>query len=344
MDTVDKAILNLIQISFPVHPRPYSIIGLETGISENEAFQRIEKLKKDKIIRRLGGIFESRNLGYVSTLCAAKVPEEKIPVLAELMQGITEITHNYLRNHLYNMWFTVIACSPERLEQILLKIRTALDSDQVYSLPASKIFKIEVRLDLLQDRKDDEVEEADGETEEETYGETAKKENTKKAINTDVITEEEKPLIRLLQGNLPHSLTPFSDLAEVLNKEEEEVLAMIRNFLQRGMLRRVVAILYHQKAGFTSNAMGAWNVPEELVNEVGNKMAEFKDVSHCYQRPSLPGFAYNLFTMIHGRSDEECREIAARMSTEIGIKDYTMLFSQRELKKSSMQYFAEKDI
>ena len=148
MDKIDKAILNTIQSSFPLVSRPYQAIGQQIGISELEVFERIEELKRRKIIRRIGGIFDSRNLGYVSTLCAARVPESKIPQLAELTQGITEITHNYLRNHFYNMWFTVIACSERRLQQIIDTVRTVLGSDEVYSLPAKKIFKIEVRLNF----------------------------------------------------------------------------------------------------------------------------------------------------------------------------------------------------
>ena len=335
MNSADRSILNLIQGAFPVDPRPYKKIGAETGMSEHEAFQRIQDLKEKKIIRRIGGIFDSRNLGYVSTLCAAKVPQEKIPILAEIMQGMTEITHNYLRNHHYNMWFTIIASSYERMEQILNQIKTVLGSDEVYSLPALKMFKIEVRLPLLEEK-------GKGKTTEEAVakGEPRRKSETSYGY---VFNEDDKALIRKLQDNLPQSLTPYSELSKELDIEEEEVLARIRDFLQRGILRRLVAILYHQKAGFTSNVMGAWCVSEEAVNEVGVRMARFNEVSHCYQRPSFPDFPYNLFTMIHCQSDQECKDIIARMSKENQIKDYTLLFSQAELKKSSMKYFAEKD-
>jgi len=331
MDKIDKAILNTIQSSFPLVSRPYQAIGQQIGISELEVFERIEELKRRKIIRRIGGIFDSRNLGYVSTLCAARVPESKIPQLAELTQGITEITHNYLRNHFYNMWFTVIACSERRLQQIIDTVRTVLGSDEVYSLPAKKIFKIEVRLNFN-----------DGGLAPEAPAPTSFKQIGRKTPVTKMaLTEQDKALIRLIQDNLPATLTPFASIAQELQRDEKEILDSLQKFLDGGILRRVVAILYHQKAGFISNAMGIWDVPEHRVDEVGYKIAGFAEVSHCYQRCSLPNFPYNLFTMIHGRSDAECRALMAKIAEKVNIKDYSLLFSQAELKKSSMRYFLE---
>ncbi|UWG96752.1 Lrp/AsnC family transcriptional regulator [Dehalobacter sp. DCM] len=339
MDSVDKAILNLIQGAFPVDSRPYQTIGIKTGTTEMEAYLRIEKLKNEKIIRRVGGIFDSCHLGYISTLCAAKVPADKIPVLAELMQSITEITHSYIRNHTYNMWFTIIACSPQRMEQILDEIKKALGSDEVYSIPAKNVFKIKVCLNFL-DMDQKEENRVSGTSLIKHCVNTDQAWNNAKKVSPDRgLSDEEKALIRLLQGDLASTLTPFSFIAEKLNIGEKEVLEKIDYFLERGILRRIGAILYHQKAGFTSNAMGVWCVPEKLVVEVGLKMAASPKVSHCYERPRLPGFPYNLFTMIHGHSDEGCREIMNELSKETGITDHTMLFSHRELKKSSMRYF-----
>lgn len=365
MDTVDRMILNKIQKAFPLDPYPYRLIGSETGIPEVEVWKRVEDLRQTGIIRRLGGIFDSRRLGYVSTLCAAKVPPEKIPILAELSQGITEITHNYLRNHLFNMWFTVIASSQERLEAILAQVRTALGSDDIYSLPALKVFKIKVIFDFhsenthtnhtrredvgIQDEDMDEDIDEDidiDEDEEADDGTNADAGDigyflTKKDNELYVLTEEDKNLIRRLQDDLPNSLTPYTDLAAALGWDEEQIMSGIRRLYDYRILRRIGAILYHHKAGFTANAMGVWIVPEESVQEVGTRMAEFKEVSHCYQRPAFPDWPYNLFTMIHGQSDQACEQIMARLSQATGIKEYGMLFSESELKKSSMRYFIE---
>ncbi|KUO61324.1 MAG: transcriptional regulator [Gracilibacter sp. BRH_c7a] len=323
MDALDQVILNKIQVAFPLHPRPFQLIGKEAEITENEAWQRVNSLRENRIIRRIGGVFDSRILGYTSTLCAAEVPEDKISILARLMQGITEITHNYLRLHpKYNLWFTIIASSQERLQEVLTLVKTALGSNEVYSLPAIEVFKIGVIFNL-------------GDYQDEfnpSY-------STSKESSKYVLTEEDKILVKTLQDSLPSSLRPFDDLARKLDMDETYLITGSQRLLDNYVMRRFGAILYHQKAGFTSNGMGVWIVPEEIANEVGLKMAEFQEVSHCYQRPTLPDWPYNLFTMIHGHTNQECQQIMANISEVTGIKDYALLFSHKELKKSSMRYF-----
>lgn len=324
MDAIDQVILNKIQVAFPLNPRPYQLIGEEVGITENEAWQRLNNLRKKGVIRRIGGIFDSRSLGYVSTLCAAELPEAKIPILAQLMQGITEITHNYLRNHpKYNLWFTIIAESQERLEEVLTIVQTALDSKKVYNLPAIEVFKIGVLFSLGSES----IVTPNG-----GY-------SIPKQFPKYILTDKDKLLVKHLQEDLPTSLIPFSDLARELDMDERDVIANAQRLMDNSVMRRLGAILVHRKAGFTSNAMGVWIVPEEKVRETGAKMAEFQEVSHCYQRPVLPDWPYNLFTMIHGQSDQECQQIMANISEVTGVKDYALLFSYKELKKSSMRYF-----
>ncbi|UWG95588.1 AsnC family transcriptional regulator [Dehalobacter sp. DCM] len=329
MDITDKKLLNLIQEAFPLDTRPYRAIGFKIGMPEHEVFHRLENLKKQRIIRRLGGIFDSAKLGYVSTLCAARVPADKVTPITEHIQNITEITHCYLRNHDYNLWFTVIACSHQRMEQIINTIKYLLGNKDVYSLPAKKVFKVKVCLNLLE-QEQKEAMASDG----------YRKRSPTSPVNAG-ITEADKALIRLLQEDLPHTLTPFSTIAKELNLAEENVLARIDLFLECGILRRLGAVLYHQQAGFTSNAMGVWRVPTSLVSEAGRKMAGYNEVSHCYERPGLPMFSYNLYTMVHGHSDQECHDVMAKLSEETGLTDYLLLFSQTEFKKSSMRYFVD---
>jgi DNA-binding Lrp family transcriptional regulator len=333
VDAIDRSILNIIQGSFPLDSSPYKLIGLQAGTEETEAFQRVAVLRRKGIIRRLGGVFDPRRLGFISTLCAARVPEAKIPVLAELTRHITEITHNYLRDHHYNVWFTVIASSQERLEQILAKVKLALETEEVYSLPAIKIFKIGVMFNL-------EEEQGTNQSQSPVLEQIPfanHKFSPTKAIY--VPSETEKTIISLLQDNLPNSLKPYADLALKLHMEEEQILTNIRRLLEYKVLRRIGAILYHQNAGYTSNAMGVWIVPEDKINKIGQLMAQFQEVSHCYQRPTLPDWPYNIFTMIHGQADKQCYEIMARIAQATGIKDYRLLFSVIELKKSSMRYY-----
>jgi len=153
------------------------------------------------------------------------------------------------------------------------------------------------------------------------------------------ISEEDKKLIRQIQGDLPVSPTPFEPLARRIRWGEKEFLKRVKFFLRRGLIRRFGAILRHQKAGYLGNAMVVWQVPEEQILRVSQAMVSLATVSHCYLRPSLPQWDFNLYTMVHGRGEKDCRLLAQKISRETGIKNYRLLFSKREHKKSSMRYF-----
>ncbi|NPV30373.1 MAG: Lrp/AsnC family transcriptional regulator [Firmicutes bacterium] len=157
-----------------------------------------------------------------------------------------------------------------------------------------------------------------------------------------MLSPREKEMIRVLQEGVPLVNRPYRVLAEKLRMSEEELLDVVKDFIRRGIIRRFGALVRHQDLGYGANALVVWQVPEERIEEVGLLMAAFDEVSHCYQRPPrLPDWPYNLFTMIHGRSPDDCREIAARLARASGIEDYLLLFSTAELKKSCMNYFLE---
>ena len=334
MDTEDKIILDLIQRGFPLTVRPFQEIAKQAMITEREAFERIEGMKKEKIIRRIGGIFDSEKLGYVSTLCAAKIPQDRIDSLTEFIRPITEITHNYQRRHEYNIWFTVIAATDERLDEIIGRVRAFLGSGEVYSLPAVRKFKVSVFFNMMEAQEEP--------AEQRTKSRVCDGEALYlTAEKRPVFRDEEKALIRLLQENLPSEMEPFHVWAEKLEIEAQELIHRIEQLCRFGAMKRFGSILYHQKAGFGANAMGVWRVAEDNVEEIGGLMASSSKVSHCYSRTPIPGFGYNLYTMVHGRSDEECRRIMEELAALNGITDYDMLYSVRELKKSSMKYFVE---
>lgn len=146
-------------------------------------------------------------------------------------------------------------------------------------------------------------------------------------------------IIQGIQGDLPLDPSPFSLIAEQMGLSEEEVLERIKALKEKGVIRRFGATLRHQEAGFSSNAMVAWVVPEARMEEVGRIMAGFREVTHCYQRRPQEDLQFNLYTMVHGDDRETCRRIAEKMSKRSGIKDYTLLFSEKEFKKTSMEYF-----
>ncbi|MDH5541502.1 MAG: AsnC family transcriptional regulator [Nitrospinota bacterium] len=154
------------------------------------------------------------------------------------------------------------------------------------------------------------------------------------------IKKIDQDIMRCLQDNIPDSIRPYKDIADTVGLSEKEVIEKIRFYKEKGWIRRYGATLRHHNAGFKANGMGVWSVPEESEREeLGAEMAGFREVSHCYERPSYEDWPYHLFTMMHGETKEEVMEIAKRISEKTGVKEYNVLFSSREFKKSSMRYF-----
>lgn len=149
MDQTDKKIVTLIQSGFPICESPYAEIGEKVGIPEEETIERIKAIMESGEIRRMGASFDSRRLGYTSTLCAVHVPPEKLEAATRAVNFYHNITHNYERNHHYNMWFTVIAPSPERIEKILREIEEKAGIGPIINLPAVRLFKIQVDLPVI---------------------------------------------------------------------------------------------------------------------------------------------------------------------------------------------------
>jgi len=158
-----------------------------------------------------------------------------------------------------------------------------------------------------------------------------------------ILTELEKKVIASIQGDIPITERPYLDIAESLGITEDMLLETLQNLCRRGIIRRFGATLRHQKSGFEANAMVAWLVEEEEIETAWKKMATFRQVSHCYRRNPSGEWPYNLYTMVHARDEESCREIARQLSEETAIDTYTILFSRRELKKTSMQYFTDEE-
>jgi DNA-binding Lrp family transcriptional regulator len=154
-----------------------------------------------------------------------------------------------------------------------------------------------------------------------------------------MIDERDKAIIGLIQGDLPLQKQPFAKMAESIGITETEFIERIRSLKASGVIRRFGATLRHQEAGFSSNAMVAWIIPDDRIEEVGKAMAEFREVTHCYQRRPQKDWKYNLFTMVHGDDKEACYQVAKRMSQTTGMNEYILLFSEKEFKKTSMSYF-----
>lgn len=152
-------------------------------------------------------------------------------------------------------------------------------------------------------------------------------------------SEKEKEILSLVQGTLPDSVTPFADIAQKVGTDEETVLSLLNSLKEKEYIRRFGATLYHQQAGYDYNVMVAWCVEEENIEEVGAKMATRAEITHCYERQSHPEWPYNLYTMVHGKNEAECLQVVEKLQAETGVESYELLFSDVELKKTSMRYF-----
>lgn len=326
IDSLDKELLNEIQWVFPLVQRPFLEIGKHLGISENEVMRRISIMKKNGIIRQINAIFDTRNLGYKSALIAFAVDPDKLDSVAQEVNKHPGVSHNYERNHEFNMWFTM-AVPPGGDMKRELDDLSVLDGVIKYRLlPTLKLYKIGVRLDMVNDDPKKPLPERD-----------VKQIEPKKFE----ISAEDKCFIRELQKDLRIVSEPFNEPARNLGMSVQELFERANQYQISGIMRRFAAILRHRDVGFTANGMVVWKVPQDKVDEVGNKLALFPQVSHCYRRPIYPDWPFNLFSMIHARTMEAAENIASEMSRHTGMSEYKILFSSREFKKERVKYFVE---
>ena len=328
LDELDRKLLNLLQGSFPLEPRPFARVGELAGVSEDEVMRRTQRLLDERIIRQITPIFDTRVLGYSSMLVAAKVDPENPHRAARAINAHPGVTHNYLRNHDFNMWFT-IAVEPDSklgLDGTLDVLAEEAGASSMRQLPTLKLFKI--RMDL----------EMEGGTEDLASAGVAEDPIEPEPIEA---SELDVAVIRNLQGDMPVVPEPYAPAAERTGIPVERLLDHLRSMAERKALRRVAAILYHRRAGFSANGMGVWRVPEERILELGPRMAAFRGISHCYQRPTYEDWPYSVFTMAHGRSKEECDAVLDAIAEGTGIHERRTLYSSTEFKKVRMLYFTE---
>lgn len=326
MDALDKEILNEIQWTFPLVRQPYMEMAKKFKISEDELMQRLVALKKSGVIRQLSAIFDTRKLGYKSALIAMSIEPEKLDYVANQINKHPGVSHNYERNHDYNLWFTLAVPPESDLKTEVDKLSKLSGIIKTRLLPTIKLFKIGVKLDMVEDKT----------------AEVKPTEEKKKISDVKFIaTEKDKEYIRELQKDLEIIKRPFLKSAQKLGITEEQLLEKVRHYEEIGVMRRFAAILRHRDAGFIANGMIVWNVPVEKIDEIGSKLGAFPQVSHCYQRPVYKDWPYNIFSMIHCKSQQDAEKMAKEIQKQIGIDDYRILFSSREFKKTRVEYFVE---
>lgn len=326
LDNLDKEILNEIQWTFPLIPKPFDDIAKKFGTSSEIIKARLINLKKIGVLRQLSAIFDTRRLGYKSSLVAMEIESDKLEYVANQINRHPGVSHNYERDHQFNLWFTLAVPPGSDLKTEVDKFLVLKGIKKVRMLPTIQLFKIGVKLDMIDEKKHD-------------VAPTEEKKEIKNVKFTP--TEQDKEFIRELQKDMEIIDRPFLNSATKLGLTEDELFEKMKYYESIGVMRRFAAILRHREVGFTANGMIVWNVSDDKISEVGSKLGAFPQVSHCYQRPTYPDWPYSVFSMIHCKSEEEAEEMAKTIQNQINIDDYKILFSTREFKKTRVEYFVE---
>jgi DNA-binding Lrp family transcriptional regulator len=328
LDELDRKLLNLMQGSFPIVRRPYAEVALAAEVSEDEVLARVQRLLDGRIIRQVTPIYDTRALGFASMLVAAKIDDEQLWAAAKVVNAHPGVSHNYRRNHEFNMWFTIATPpdSPLGLAGTLEVLQAQTGAESIRQLPTLRLFKI--RMDL----------EMEGDTRALSQAGAVQAPADPDPVPYDDL---DVAVIGATQGDMPVVREPYEAAAKRLGMDTETLLEHLRGMSDRGLLRRVAAILFHRRAGFSANGMGVWKVPEDRVMDFGPRMAAYRGISHCYQRPTYKDWPYSVFTMAHGRSQEECDSILDTIAEDTGIEERATLYSSTEYKKVRLLYFTD---
>jgi siroheme decarboxylase len=330
LDETDKRLMNLLQSSYPLEAQPFESIAAAAELGADEVKSRTQRLLDERIIREITPIFDTRALGYSSMLVAAKVDTENPHRAAKIINSHPGVSHNYLRTHEFNLWFT-IATPPDSalgLDGTLEVLQRLTGAESIRQLPTLTLFKINMNLEM------------EGGTEELAAPIEAA---PPRELERQPYDETDVAVIRALQGPMEVTDRPYDAAAEESGMNTDEFLAHLSAMVDRKLLRRVAAILFHRRAGFSANGMGVWRVPEDRILEVGARMAAVRGISHCYQRPTYEDWPYSVFTMAHGRSKEECDAILDGIAEthDLHDGDRAVLYSSTEFKKIRLHYFTD---
>ncbi len=330
LDDTDKRMMNLLQSHFPLAAEPYARLAAEHELDVDDLMTRTERLVRERIIREITPIFDTRALGFDSMLVAAKVDAEHPHRAAKIINSHPGVSHNYLRTHEFNLWFT-IATPPDSelgLQGTLAVLQELTGAESIRQLPTLKLFKINMNLEM--EKGTDALA---------AVAEAA----TPRELDRQPYDDTDIAVIRALQGPMAVVDRPYDEAAAEAGMSTEALLEHLRGMVDRKILRRVAAILYHRRAGFSANGMGVWKVADSDILEVGTQMAAVRGISHCYERPTYADWPYSVFTMAHGRSKEECDAILQSIADEHELhgEDRATLYSSTEYKKIRLHYFTD---
>jgi DNA-binding Lrp family transcriptional regulator len=349
---VDQRLLEEIQHDLPLESHPFQALGRRLGLQEHAVIEQVEKLLEQGIIREISAILDGSRIGYKSTLVAVRVSDERISEIADRISSHPGVSHNYQREHLYNLWFTLSIPREKEFDQEINGILGTKESIPYLILPALKTYKLRVHLHFAKDPKveggtaqggieEDRRAEA-GRQGEEHPGNPATQPELGFPLTENGLDALDRRIISMLQRRFPIEPLPWLAMARELGIDEAVLLDRVRALKSKGIIRRIAGVLRHREAGFEANGMVCFAVPEQRINDAGRRVAQFSQVSHCYHRGIPPEWPYPLFAMVHARSRAECTRVASEIAEQISCRDYSILYSSREFKKERVKYFVSK--
>jgi siroheme decarboxylase len=320
IDQRDRDLLAALQGEIPLVSTPFAVLGQIIDMSEKEVIKRTERLKREGIVRQVSAHFDPRALGYRSCLVAARVTPERIDEAAATVSAHPGVTQNYRRNNDFNLWFTIAVAPSSQLglEKTIQILGEEADCDTIRPLPTLKLFK------------------SSGGDAGDTHGDDTHHADEKYVP----LTPAEVESVRLLQHDLPLQPRPFDALAKNSGVAVDELISTARTMQRRGQIRRFGAVVHSRKPGFSASAMGVWAVPEAQVDEMGARLSQNRAVSHCYLRPVYVDWPYNVYTIVHGRSVDECESIINDLAADTGLHEKQALYPTKEYKKARITLFS----
>lgn len=315
---LQKQLCSILQDGLPICQRPFDDIARFMGITKQTVLQQTTKLKEVGVIRRLDALINYRTLGLSSTLVAAHIPQESLPEVTAAVNSLENVSHNYLRTHHYNLWFTLQTGSPEE-SNITLANLSARFGLNFHSLPVEHIFKLDVRFD-----PDNQNELLD----------STPQPPTREIVR---LSDSEKLLLTKLQNDLQVTPRPFDFLCSK-DLAIEDILRILTKLIDKGVIRRIAAVVDHHKLGFVANVLFVAKVSPDRIVEAGNALARFGIVSHCCQRHCFENWPYNLFAMMHSRSMGEIQHVIDKFTQSRKIDSFELLPTAAELKKQPVKY------
>lgn len=323
MDNIDKKLLNITQTGFEITETPYEKIGSILGISEEETLSRLRKLKDEKVLRYIGASIDTSYLNFNGLLVAAKVPVEEIDSVAEIINSHPGVTHNYLRMNDFNMWFTILEPSCYEVEETAKKILEMAKIKDYMLLKSEKKYKLNFAVDANSSNyggfKFEEVQ--------------IKKEKSKMELKSEDIR-----IIERLKQPLPINSRPFHALSEEFNISEKKLLKKLLDYKDSGVIRKIGGIVSQRKLGYKYNALVLWNVQKDKIDDFAKKLANMKNISHCYRRTTYQNWEYSIYSMFHCFDENHFKELLKFLSDGEPLNEYMILQTKKELKKQRMNF------